>query len=78
MLAGPAVANWFHVLLQITDDMNSIGWAINSALNYPELVAALASPLSNLREAGALIKGIEGAASGVLPVMKLFGRPLFP
>ena len=28
--------------------------------------------LSNLREAGAPIKGYEGAASGVVPVMKLF------
>ncbi|MCX2454906.1 class 1b ribonucleoside-diphosphate reductase subunit alpha [Lacticaseibacillus nasuensis] len=58
-------------LLQITDDMNSIGRAVNSALELSRIGGGVGLTLSNLREAGAPIKGIEGAASGVLPVMKL-------
>ncbi|KRM88351.1 class 1b ribonucleoside-diphosphate reductase subunit alpha [Lacticaseibacillus thailandensis] len=58
-------------LLQVTDDMNSIGRAINSALELSRIGGGVGLTLSNLREAGAPIKGIEGAASGVLPVMKL-------
>ncbi|MFD1440674.1 MULTISPECIES: class 1b ribonucleoside-diphosphate reductase subunit alpha [Lacticaseibacillus] len=58
-------------LLQIADDMNSIGRAVNSALELSRIGGGVGLTLSNLREAGAPIKGIEGAASGVLPVMKL-------
>jgi ribonucleoside-diphosphate reductase alpha chain len=58
-------------LLQVTDDMNSIGRAINSALELSRIGGGVGLTLSNLREGGAPIKGIEGAASGVLPVMKL-------
>lgn len=59
-------------LLQVTDDMNSIGRSINSALQLSRIGGGVGISLSNLREAGAPIKGYEGAASGVLPVMKLF------
>ncbi len=59
-------------LLQVTDDMNSIGRAINSALQLSRIGGGVGITLSNLREAGAPIKGYEGAASGVVPVMKLF------
>ncbi|WP_338215908.1 class 1b ribonucleoside-diphosphate reductase subunit alpha [Lacticaseibacillus salsurivasis] len=58
-------------LLQVSDDMNSIGRAINSALELSRIGGGVGLTLSNLREAGAPIKGIDGAASGVLPVMKL-------
>ncbi len=58
-------------LLQITDDMNSIGRGINSALQLSRIGGGVGITLSNLRGAGAPIKGIEGAASGVVPVMKL-------
>ncbi|WDF81894.1 class 1b ribonucleoside-diphosphate reductase subunit alpha [Lacticaseibacillus pabuli] len=58
-------------LLQVTDDMNSIGRAINSALELSRIGGGVGLTLSNLREGGAPIKGIDGAASGVLPVMKL-------
>ena len=58
-------------LLQITDDMNSIGRAINSALQLSRIGGGVGLTLSNLREAGSPIKGIKGASSGVLPVMKL-------
>lgn len=58
-------------LLQLTDDMNSIGRGINSALQLSRIGGGVGISLSNLREAGAPIKGIQGASSGVLPVMKL-------
>ncbi|SOB51313.1 ribonucleoside-diphosphate reductase (major subunit) [Dellaglioa algida] len=58
-------------LIQITDDMNGIGRGINSALQLSRIGGGVGITLSNLRGAGAPIKGIEGAASGVLPVMKL-------
>src|SRR5699024_5109459 len=59
-------------LTQVTDDMNSIGRSINSALQLSRIGGGVGITLSNLREAGAPIKGYEGAASGVVPVMKLF------
>lgn len=58
-------------LIQITDDMNSIGRNINSALQLSRIGGGVGITLSNLREAGAPIKGVEGVSSGVLPVMKL-------
>ena len=59
-------------LVQVTDDMNSIGRSVNSALQLSRIGGGVGITLSNLREAGSPIKGYEGAASGVVPVMKLF------
>lgn len=59
-------------LIQLTDDMNSIGRGVNSALQLSRIGGGVGINLSNLREAGAPIKGYANAASGVLPVMKLF------
>lgn len=59
-------------LIQVTDDMNAIGRSINSALQLSRIGGGVGISLSNLREAGAPIKGYAGAASGVVPVMKLF------
>lgn len=59
-------------LIQVTDDMNSIGRSVNSALQLSRIGGGVGISLSNLREAGSPIKGIEEAASGVVPVMKLF------
>ncbi|MDG3141635.1 class 1b ribonucleoside-diphosphate reductase subunit alpha [Streptococcus suis] len=59
-------------LIQVTDDMNSIGRSINSALQLSRIGGGVGISLSNLREAGSPIKGFAGAASGVVPVMKLF------
>ncbi|MCW3778600.1 class 1b ribonucleoside-diphosphate reductase subunit alpha [Levilactobacillus namurensis] len=58
-------------LIQSTDDMNTIGRTINSALQLSRIGGGVGINLSNLREAGAPIKHIAGAASGVVPVMKL-------
>ncbi|MBM7643143.1 class 1b ribonucleoside-diphosphate reductase subunit alpha [Streptococcus loxodontisalivarius] len=59
-------------LIQVTDDMNAIGRSINSALQLSRIGGGVGISLNNLREAGAPIKGYAGAASGVVPVMKLF------
>lgn len=59
-------------LLQLTDDMNSIGRTINSALQLSKNGGGVGLNLSNLRSAGAPIKGYDGVAAGVVPVMKLF------
>ena len=58
-------------LLRIEDNMESIGRAINSALQLSKRGGGVALLLSNLREAGAPIKHIENQSSGVIPVMKL-------
>lgn len=58
-------------LLRIEDNMESIGRAINSALQLSKRGGGVALLLTNLREAGAPIKGIENQSSGVIPVMKL-------
>lgn len=58
-------------LIQTTDDMNSIGRAINSALQLSRIGGGVGVNLTNLRAAGDPIKKIENASSGVLPVMKL-------
>lgn len=59
-------------LLQLTDDMNSIGRTINSALQLSKNGGGVGLNLTNLRAAGAPIKGYDGVAAGVVPVMKLF------
>ncbi|WP_368790459.1 class 1b ribonucleoside-diphosphate reductase subunit alpha [Companilactobacillus farciminis] len=58
-------------LLQVTDDMNSIGRTVNSALQLSRIGGGVGITLSNLRESGSPIKGVENSSSGVLPVMKL-------
>ncbi|MBX4335445.1 class 1b ribonucleoside-diphosphate reductase subunit alpha [Bartonella raoultii] len=58
-------------LLRIEDSMESIGRAVNSALQLSKRGGGVALCLTNLREAGAPIKQIENQSSGVLPVMKL-------
>ncbi|OJF92208.1 ribonucleoside-diphosphate reductase subunit alpha [Alkalibacterium sp. 20] len=58
-------------LIQTTDDMNSIGRTINSALQLSRIGGGVGVNLTNLRAAGDPIKKIENASSGVLPVMKL-------
>ncbi|MCR3696144.1 class 1b ribonucleoside-diphosphate reductase subunit alpha [Citrobacter portucalensis] len=58
-------------LLRIEDNMESIGQAVNSALQLSKRGGGVAFLLSNLREAGAPIKRIENQSSGVIPVMKM-------
>ncbi|NDK35277.1 class 1b ribonucleoside-diphosphate reductase subunit alpha [Rhodovulum sulfidophilum] len=58
-------------LLRVEDNMESIGRAINSALQLSKRGGGVALMLTNIREHGAPIKGIENQSSGVIPVMKL-------
>ncbi|WBU63727.1 class 1b ribonucleoside-diphosphate reductase subunit alpha [Paracoccus aerodenitrificans] len=58
-------------LLRIEDNMESIGRGINSALQLSKRGGGVALMLTNIREHGAPIKGIENQSSGVIPVMKL-------
>ncbi|WP_338463901.1 class 1b ribonucleoside-diphosphate reductase subunit alpha [Franconibacter daqui] len=58
-------------LLRIEDNMESIGRAVNAALQLSKRGGGVALSLSNLREAGAPIKRIENQSSGVIPVMKM-------
>lgn len=59
-------------LIDVQDNMESIGRTVNSALQLSKRGGGVGINLSNLREAGAPIKGIANASSGVVPVMKLF------
>ena len=58
-------------LIQTTDDMNSSGRTINSALQLSRIGGGVGVSLSNVRAAGDPIKKIENASSGVVPIMKL-------
>jgi ribonucleoside-diphosphate reductase alpha chain len=58
-------------LLRIEDNMESIGRSINSALQLSKRGGGVALLLSNIREFKAPIKQIEGASSGIIPIMKM-------
>ena len=58
-------------LLSVEDDLNSIFRAVNSGAQLSKRGGGVAFNLSNLRAKGDPIKGILGAASGVVPVMKV-------
>ena len=58
-------------LINIDDDLNAIGRAINSALQLSKRGGGVALNLSDIRATGDPIKKIENQSSGVVPVMKL-------
>lgn len=58
-------------LLRTEDNMESIARNITNSLQLSKRGGGVALALTNLREAGAPIKGIENQSSGVIPVMKL-------
>ena len=58
-------------LLRIEDNMESIGRAVNSALQLSKRGGGVAFLLSNIREVGAPIKRIENQSSGVIPIAKM-------
>lgn len=59
-------------LINVPDDMESIARSIGSALQLSKRGGGVAFCLTDVREAGAPIKGIDGAAAGLVPVMKLY------
>lgn len=58
-------------LLDVQDNMESIGRVSNAALQLSKRGGGVGINLTNLRESGSAIKGIPGAASGLVPVMKI-------
>mgnify|MGYP002759338987 CR=1 FL=1 len=58
-------------LLNIEDDLNSIGRVWNNAAQLSKRGGGVAINLNNLRANGDPIKGVHNAASGVVPVMKV-------
>lgn len=58
-------------LLSAYDSMESITGIVGSALQLSKRGGGVGINLSNLREFGAPIKNVAGAASGVVPVMKI-------
>lgn len=58
-------------LVGIEDDLNSIGRAINSALQLSKRGGGVAFNLTDVRASGDPIKKIENQSSGVIPIMKL-------
>lgn len=58
-------------LLEMADSLNSINYNLNVAGQLSKIGGGVAISLSNLRSRGEAIKGVDGCASGVMPVMKL-------
>lgn len=58
-------------LLRIEDNMESIARSITDSLQLSKRGGGVALLLSNIRETGAPIKKVDGASSGIIPVMKL-------
>lgn len=58
-------------LIDVGDSMNDIARAVNSSLQLSKIGGGVGLNLTNLRPAGAPIKGYEGLASGIVPVMKI-------
>ncbi|SMO92138.1 class 1b ribonucleoside-diphosphate reductase subunit alpha [Melghirimyces algeriensis] len=58
-------------LLEMDDSLNSINYNINTAMQLSKIGGGVAVNLSKIRGRGEAIKGVEGVAKGVVPVMKL-------
>lgn len=59
-------------LLNVEDTMNSIGRSINSALQLSKIGGGVGINLTDIRPSGDPIKGYDGMADGVVPIMKLY------
>lgn len=68
--AGAAISCF--LIGDVMDSMDSITQSWKSSAHLSKLGGGVGIDLSNIREEGAPIKGIEGAASGVVPVMKIY------
>ncbi|CAM3160759.1 class 1b ribonucleoside-diphosphate reductase subunit alpha [Streptobacillus felis] len=56
---------------EIGDNLSGIGYAFDSAMKLSSIGGGVAFNLSKLRGRGEAIKGVEGRASGVLPIIKI-------
>lgn len=59
-------------LLLVGDDLNSISRSINASLQLSKRGGGVALGLTDIREAGAPIKGMANRAKGPVPIMKLY------
>ncbi|WP_150271348.1 class 1b ribonucleoside-diphosphate reductase subunit alpha [Paenibacillus tepidiphilus] len=58
-------------LLEMDDSLNSINYVLNTCMQLSKVGGGVAVNLSKLRARGEAIKGVEGAAKGIMPVLKL-------
>lgn len=58
-------------LLEMDDSLNSINHVLGTCMQLSKIGGGVAVNLSKLRGRGAEIKGVEGAAKGIMPVLKL-------
>lgn len=58
-------------LLEADDTLNSINYVLSTCMQLSKIGGGVAVSLSKLRGRGEPIKGIDGAASGIMPVLKL-------
>jgi ribonucleoside-diphosphate reductase alpha chain len=58
-------------LLEADDSLNSINYVIGTCMQLSKIGGGVAVNLSKLRGRGEPIKGVEGAAKGIMPIMKL-------
>lgn len=59
-------------LIDVQDNMESIGRSINSALQLSKRGGGVGININNIRATGDPIKKVENQSSGVIPVMKLY------
>lgn len=58
-------------LLEMDDSLNSINYVLNTCGQLSKIGGGVSINVSKLRALGEPIKGVEGASSGVIPVLKL-------
>ncbi|PDO09403.1 MAG: ribonucleotide-diphosphate reductase subunit alpha [Candidatus Reconcilbacillus cellulovorans] len=58
-------------LLEMDDTLNSINYCLNLCMQLSKIGGGVAVNVSKLRGRGEPIKGVEGAAKGIMPVLKL-------
>lgn len=56
---------------EIGDNINGIGYAIDSAMKLSSIGGGVSFNISKVRSRGEAIKNVDGRSSGVLPVMKI-------
>ena len=58
-------------LLEMDDSLNSINYVLGTCMQLSKIGGGVAVNLSKVRGRGEAIKGVEGAAKGIMPVLKL-------
>lgn len=58
-------------LLEMDDTLNSINYCLGTCMQLSKIGGGVAVNVSKLRGRGEPIKGVEGAAKGIMPVLKL-------